>query len=556
MRLERRILVVEDEPELWRNDFEKVFSEPDWKVSFAVTVDEAKQTFGDYTDFDLLIVDYALGDGTGRDFLKFARSIDKNIPAFLFSGYTDSKKDGFHAKDIQAYNTISYFIDKDKVRDQPETLYKIIKEEYDGYMANMCTPNVCNEFGTLRTVMVHTPSEEMERIDPDHLGYYLFESRPELGLMQQQHTTFIKKLKENAERPIVLEIGLLLYDVLKSAKSEQRQEIVENILFGHEFRTMTKRCNRHRLKISHLMSRKVDDICACDPRRITLDLLCGLNVADFPQKKKVDASMLTRWDCQIISPVANLYCMRDPAFVTGEFLVLSRMYWAVRQRESSIIHEIVKYHPFMKNARSKLIDWQLYSGEPFFIEGGDVMVIGNGDYVIAESERTNRQAVIKLADRLLRSGQVKRIFQPIIPVRRSFIHLDTVCSLVGPNYAIAYPEAIEAHADTLYWTQDNMSHGEFIPKSLGKNFVRTLEEECGKKIIKTAGGSHRARLEQFDDATNIFMIGPETVLTYDRNIDTNIILKAKIPNVVEFSGSDLVMGRGGARCMTMPLRRG
>ena len=115
-------------------------------------------------------------------------------------------------------------------------------------------------------------------------------------------------------------------------------------------------------------------------------------------------------------------------------------------------------------------------------------------------------------------------------------------------------EAVSAYPNTLVWTRE-IAEQRGEPESLNVNFTEVLERDCGYKLVETAGGGHMAHLEQFDDATNVFMVKQDTAVAYDRNRQTNRVLNEHGINVVEFAGSDLVMGRGGPRCMTMPLNR-
>ncbi|MBP8674909.1 MAG: arginine deiminase, partial [Acetomicrobium sp.] len=55
--------------------------------------------------------------------------------------------------------------------------------------------------------------------------------------------------------------------------------------------------------------------------------------------------------------------------------------------------------------------------------------------------------------------------------------------------------------------------------------------------------------------TNTFAIAPGVVVTYRRNAITNQELRAHGIKVYEIKGAELGRGRGGPRCMSMPLLR-
>ena len=77
------------------------------------------------------------------------------------------------------------------------------------------------------------------------------------------------------------------------------------------------------------------------------------------------------------------------------------------------------------------------------------------------------------------------------------------------------------------------------------------------QIVHTEQRPQGTRRGQQADGTNVFVLKPGLVITYDRNPRTNQALRAEGINleVIEIEGSELVRGLGGPRCMTMPLER-
>ena len=74
-------------------------------------------------------------------------------------------------------------------------------------------------------------------------------------------------------------------------------------------------------------------------------------------------------------------------------------------------------------------------------------------------------------------------------------------------------------------------------------------------ILCAGGDSVAAAREQWNDGSNTLCIAPGKIIVYDRNTDTNRILKAKGFEVLEIPSGELSRGRGGPRCMSMPLIR-
>ena len=76
------------------------------------------------------------------------------------------------------------------------------------------------------------------------------------------------------------------------------------------------------------------------------------------------------------------------------------------------------------------------------------------------------------------------------------------------------------------------------------------------RLIESGGDDDlTAAREQWNDSTNTLALAPGKVMTYDRNTASNKTLRKNGIEVVEIEGSELVRGRGGPRCMSMPLLR-
>ena len=58
-----------------------------------------------------------------------------------------------------------------------------------------------------------------------------------------------------------------------------------------------------------------------------------------------------------------------------------------------------------------------------------------------------------------------------------------------------------------------------------------------------------------NDGSNTLCIAPGVVVVYDRNNVTNEVLRRAGLKVLEIEGAELSRGRGGPRCMSMPLYR-
>ena len=95
-------------------------------------------------------------------------------------------------------------------------------------------------------------------------------------------------------------------------------------------------------------------------------------------------------------------------------------------------------------------------------------------------------------------------------------------------------------------------------KEKNAKLEKILEEYLQKDItlIPCAGGDKIAsEREQWNDGSNTLAIAPGVVIVYDRNNETNEVLRNAGLKVLEMHSAELSRGRGGPRCMSMPLIR-
>jgi arginine deiminase len=227
------------------------------------------------------------------------------------------------------------------------------------------------------------------------------------------------------------------------------------------------------------------------------------------------------------------------------------------------MEHIFRYHPLFEKAHSQ----KAHEGTGFIygareeerfasIEGGDIIVLSEEAVAVGCSERTSSEAVLRLAGNLFKRGRVKRLYEVSVPPKREYMHLDTVFTIVAPQTICAHKRSfMESPQTRVYEAADNQAGARL--RGDGRTFMDVLKEEFGDlNIIEVAGGDkYYADREQRTDGANVFTIAPGKVVGYDRNQRTNAALRAAGVEVLDFEGSELVRGLGGARCMTMPIER-
>ena len=191
------------------------------------------------------------------------------------------------------------------------------------------------------------------------------------------------------------------------------------------------------------------------------------------------------------------------------------------------------------------------------MEGGDILVLSDKVVAIGISQRTQPWAIEQLAKELLsqRTG-FEKVLAIDIPKNRAFMHLDTVLTQVGVGKFVMHPGIL----DRLRMFQLRPGKGgELSVQEVELPFRQALAHYLSMDDITLiyCGGDDviASQREQWNDGANTLCIAPDVVITYDRNYVTNQILTDHGIQVLKIPSSELSRGRGGPRCMSMPLVR-
>ena len=233
---------------------------------------------------------------------------------------------------------------------------------------------------------------------------------------------------------------------------------------------------------------------------------------------------------------------------------LNKMYSVTRSRETIFGEYILKYHPVYKNTP------KYYSRyEDVNIEGGDIMVLNNHVLIVGVSQRTTPEAVERLAKNLFFNNETDfdTVLAFTIPQARTFMHLDTVFSQVDKNKFAIHKGCYEK-LKIYRLTKDANAEGKLKVIALEEKLEDVLESYINMPItlIPCGGGDKiSADREQWSDGSNTVAIAPGEVIAYERNDITNEALMKNGIKVHIIPSSELSRGRGGPRCMCMPLIR-
>ncbi|TMW70168.1 arginine deiminase [Alteribacter natronophilus] len=399
-----------------------------------------------------------------------------------------------------------------------------------------------SEIGQLDSVIVKRPGYEVENLTPDTLKRLLFDDIPYLPAIQREHDEFTKRLRERGTEVLYLE--KLLAETLEDATI--REQFLDQIITESQ---SDLHCSRQTLK-EYLRSFSTDGLVA--------KVMGGVRKSEISQERKTNLyELMDDHQPFYLDPMPNLYFTRDPSCVIGNGISINAMSEPARRRESVFMDYIVRYHPaFAENEIPRWFD----RTSRYALEGGDQLILNEETVAVGVSARTTPQAIEEMARNLFAGNpSFTRVVAVEIPKSRAFMHLDTVFTMVDKEQFTIHP-AIHGPGGEMriYVIRPGMEKGS-VEIEERTHIVDTLKEvlnlsEVG--LIQCGGGDEiAAAREQWNDGSNTLAIAPGVVVTYDRNYISNECLREAGIEVIEIPSSELSRGRGGPRCMSMPIRR-
>ncbi len=398
--------------------------------------------------------------------------------------------------------------------------------------------NVTSEIGRLKKVLLHRPGQEIENLMPEYLERLLFDDIPYLKIAQEEHDEFAKILRDNGVEVVYLE-DLATESIKDSAVKEA---------FIEEYLDEANIWNKRRFEgLKHYFMEM-------EEKELVDKMMAGLRKNDFINFSKRGLKDFLNNDYPfIIDPMPNLYFTRDPFASIANGISLHRMKTFTRNRETLFTKYIINHHPDFAPHNIPL--WYNRT-DKFSLEGGDILILNENIIAVGISQRTDPVAIEIFAERILNSeNEFNRILAFDIPKSRSFMHLDTVFTMVDHNKFTIHPniqQTITVYSLTLQDGKIEIDE----ERDLLENILSKYLEIDNVELIKCGGNSMiDAAREQWNDGSNTLAIGPGEVVVYSRNYVTNQLLEERGIKTYVMPSSELSRGRGGPRCMSMPLIR-
>ena len=422
-----------------------------------------------------------------------------------------------------------------------------------------------SEINPLKKVIVHTPGVEHQYTLPENTfewtkdrdgkmihnpDYLLFDDLISPSLMKDEHSQLVSILKTFTGDKNTLQFCDLLLDVLNNDSA--RSDLLEQCLALD------------------------NELYKCDlsfDKQMILDLdpFQFLNVLLSGRMNKNGVYHYLKW------PLPNLIFTRDIAVMLGNTLLLTWGKRNVRKREmlltSFLAHHQSLFEPIA------LFDFHKLHPD-LSIEGGDIILFDESTLFIGLSERNSKESIDGILPLCYEEG-FNQIIVVDLPKTRAIMHLDTIFSRISEEDILVYPplyhkKEIKGQTVSFYYIEKNQSIFDVNP-------VNHSLENCLKKIGYNlnpiyCGGKEpiSQEREQWSDGANAFALESGKIISYARNQETLKELEKfdyKSIDAVTYcrekdhwlnydgnlnitiDSAELPRGRGGPRCLTMPLDR-
>jgi len=466
--------------------------------------------------------------------------------------------------------------------------------------------DVTSEFGTLRTLLIHSPDSGLGKVVPSKAQDWLFEDIVHLDTMRRNEYDYY--------------IKLLLY-FLDPGKIKGKLKEID----GDDDRLFFKPDNGNfhsSGNVIEIQTLLAEILQQADIRKKLVASVCAIESCNYRlQQQLIDTDPVELAKIfisgslgneeMIFAPIPNLIFSRDLGIAVNNFMLLNKPAKKARFRETLLMRYIFFNHPLFAAYQNNILEIPetaqhfLRPGEDnqgkTTLEGGDVMMVSPQHLLIGCSERTSVSGANEAIKLLFENDVVKKVTIVKIPHKRDYMHIDTVFTQVKRNTwvllrSLSIAEAPLEEQEPASWFADKKSkeRPEIVQFRKGKKpkAIRCLEDLLADISEKDLQSEEKTRFiysgnntfpfdarEQWTDSCNLLALKEGVVLGYDRNDKTveafkqsgfNIIKVADLlqkfesgeldpqkltDTLILMPSAELSRARGGFHCMSMPLLR-
>ncbi len=412
--------------------------------------------------------------------------------------------------------------------------------------------SINSEIGKLEGVVIHTPGSEVENMTPENAERALYSDILNLSIASREYAQLAGVLRKSTT---VFEVKELLAELLKNENA--KTSLLKEICMHEQVPGLE------------------EDLLQYNAASLSNLLVEGLvleknNLTNYLNNERF-----------LFRPLHNLFFTRDSAMGMNESMLIGKMANPVRERESIIMDAIFRNHPLFETSvvNPGKENTGILKSQQIKIEGGDFQVARSDVFVIGTGLRTSTQGIDFIIEKIKKQKTETHhiIVQELPNSPESFIHLDMIFTFLDTDTCMVYDPVIfgtsrfrtihiliENRKVVKIWEEAN------IPKALKKLGVDLNPVFCGGKDDLWV-----QEREQWHSGANFFALAPGKIIGYERNVHTieelskngfevlraTDVIEGKVAVndykkcVVTIAGSELARGGGGARCMTMPVRR-